>query len=202
NFESRVPIMVWRSIGNSHTEFARESAIDELAIATGRDPVDLRRELLAGSPRTLRALDLAAERADWGSSLPEGRARGVVSSAFLGHSAQVTEVSLDERGRVHVDRIVFALDCGRNVNPDLIRAQLEGGLLWGLGAASWGAIRLGMGGDLVTQKFYTYPVMRMRSVPQIEVHLIVAAEPPTGVGEIIFPAVAPALANAIAAPTG
>ncbi len=130
NFESRIPTMVWRSVGNSHTEFARESALDELAIAAGRDPVDLRRELLAGSPRTLRALELAAERADWGSPLPEGRARGITSSGFLGHSAQVTEVSLDDRGRVHVDRIVFALDCGRNVNPDLIRAQVEGGLLW------------------------------------------------------------------------
>ena len=90
NFESRIPTMVWRSVGNSHTEFARESAIDELAIAAGRDPVDLRRELLAGSPRTLRALELAAERADWGAPLPEGRARGVTSSGFLGHSAQVT----------------------------------------------------------------------------------------------------------------
>jgi isoquinoline 1-oxidoreductase beta subunit len=103
---------------------------------------------------------------------------------------------------VHVDRIVFALDCGRNVNPDLIRAQVEGGLLWGLGAASWGEIRLGEGGDLVTQNFDTYPVMRMRSVPQIEVHLIDSAEPPTGVGEISVPSVAPALANAIAALTG
>src|SRR4029079_13555949 len=84
NFESRVPIMVWRSIGNSHTEFARESAIDELAIADGRAPVDLRRELLADSPRTVRALELAAERAGWGSLLPEGRARGIATSGFLG----------------------------------------------------------------------------------------------------------------------
>ena len=202
NFESRIPMMVWRSVGNSHTEFARESAVDELAIATGRDPVDLRRELLADSPRTLRALELAAERADWGSPLPEGRARGITSSAFLGHSAQVTEVSLDDRGRVHVDRIVFALDCGRSVNPDLIRAQIEGGLLWGLSAASWGEVVLGEGGEIVTQNFDAYPVMRMRSVPQMEVHLIESAEPPNGVGEISVPSVAPALANAIAALTG
>src|ERR1700733_3687149 len=125
NFETPVSTMVWRSVGNSHTEFARECAIDELAIAAGRDPVDLRRDLLAGSPRTLRALELAVERAGWGAPLPEGRARGITSSDFLGHSAQVTEVSLDERGRVHVDRIVFALDCGRHVNPDLITAQGE-----------------------------------------------------------------------------
>ncbi|HEY3672802.1 MAG TPA: molybdopterin cofactor-binding domain-containing protein [Acidimicrobiia bacterium] len=202
NFESRIPTMVWRSVGNSHTEFARESAIDELAIAAGRDPVVLRRELLAGSPRTLRALELAAERADWGSPMPEGRARGITSSGFLGHSAQVTEVSLDDRGRVHVDRIVFALDCGRNVNPDLIRAQVEGGLLWGLSAAAWGEVVLGESGEIVTQNFDAYPVMRMRSVPRMEVHLIDSAEPPTGVGEVSVPSVAPAFANAIAALTG
>jgi isoquinoline 1-oxidoreductase beta subunit len=202
NFESRVPTMVWRSVGNSHTEFARESAIDELAIAAGRDPVDMRRELLAGTPRTLRALELAAESADWGSPLPEGRARGIASSRFLGHSAQVTEVSLDDRGRVHVDRIVFVLDCGRKVNPDLIRAQVEGGLLWGLSAAAWGEVILGDGGEIVTQNFDRYPVMRMRSVPDIEVHLIDSTEPPTGVGEVSVPMVAPALANAIAALTG
>jgi isoquinoline 1-oxidoreductase beta subunit len=202
NFESRIPTMVWRSVGNSHTEFARESAIDELAIAAGRDPVDLRRELLAGSPRTLRALELAGERADWGSPLPEGRARGITSSGFLGHSANVTEISLDDRERVHVDRIVFALDCGRNVNPDLIRAQIEGGLLWGLSAAAWGEVVLGEGGNIVTQNFDAYPVMRMRSVPQIEVHLIDSTEPPSGVGEVSVPSVAPALANAIAALTG
>jgi isoquinoline 1-oxidoreductase beta subunit len=202
NFASRIPTMVWRSVGNSHTEFARESAIDELALAAGRDPVDLRRELLAGSPRTLAALELAADRADWGSPLPEGRARGLTSSGFLGHSAQVTEVSLDERGRVHIDRIVFALDCGRNVNPDLIRAQVEGGLLWGVSAAAWGEVVLGEGGEIITRNFDTYPVMRMRSVPQMEVHLIASTEPPTGVGEVSVPSVAPALANAIAALTG
>jgi len=202
NFQSRIPTMVWRSVGNSHTEFARESAIDELAIAAGRDPVDLRRELLAGSPRTLSALELAAERSGWGSPLPEGRGRGISCSGFLGHSAQVTEVSLDDRGRVHVERIVFALDCGRNVNPDLIRAQVEGGLIWGLSAASWGEIVLGEGGDIVTQNFDAYPVRRIRSVPQMEVHLIESTEPPTGVGEVSVPSVAPALANAIAALTG
>ena len=202
NFESRIPTMVWRSVGNSHTEFARESAIDELAIAAGRDPVDLRRQLLAGSPRTLRALELAAEHADWGSALPDGKARGITSSDFLGHSANVTEISLDARGRVHVDRIVFALDCGRNVNPDLIRAQVEGGLLWGLSAAAWGEVILGEGGEIVTQNFDRYPVVRMRSVPLIEVHLIESTEPPTGVGEVSVPSVAPALANAIAALTG
>jgi isoquinoline 1-oxidoreductase beta subunit len=202
NFESGVPTMVWRSVGNSHTEFARESAIDELALAAGRDPVDLRRELLANSPRTLRALELAADIAGWGTPPPEGRARGITCSSFLSHSANVTEVSLDARGRVQVDRIVFVLDCGITINPDLVHAQVEGGLLFGLSAAAWGEVVLGDGGEIVTQNFDRYPIVRMRSVPEIEVHLIESTEPPTGVGEVSVPSVAPALANAIAALTG
>jgi isoquinoline 1-oxidoreductase beta subunit len=202
NFASGVPTMVWRSVGNSHTEFARESAIDELAIAVGRDPVDLRRDLLADNPRTLRALERVAEVAGWGVPPAEGRARGVTCSSFLSHSAQVTEISLDGRGRVHVERIVFALDCGIAINPDLIRAQVEGGLLFGLSAAAWGEVVLGDGGDIVTQNFDRYPLVRMRSVPAIEVHLIESTESPTGVGEVSVPSVAPGLANAIAALTG
>jgi isoquinoline 1-oxidoreductase beta subunit len=202
NFESGVPTMVWRSVGNSHTEFARESAIDELAIAAGRDPVDLRRELLADDPRTLRALELAAEIADWGTPPPDGRARGITCSGFLSHSANVTELSLDARGRVHVDRIVFTLDCGITINPDLVRAQVEGGLLFGLSAAAWGEVVLGDGGEIVTTNFDRYPLVRMRSVPQMEVHLIESGEQPTGVGEVAVPSVAPAMANAIAALTG
>lgn len=200
--QTGVPIMVWRSVGNSHTEFARESAIDELA-AAGRDPVDFRRDLLAGSPRTLRALELAAERAGWGTPLPEGRARGVACSSFLdSHSAQVTEVSLDSSNRVHIEKITFALDCGIIVNPDLVRAQVEGGLIWALGAAAWGEAVLGDGGQIITQNFDRYQVMRMRSVPQIVVLLIESAEPPTGVGEVSVPTASPALTSAIAALTG
>jgi isoquinoline 1-oxidoreductase subunit beta len=202
NFESGVPTMVWRSVGNSHTEFARESAIDELAVAAGRDPVELRRELLADSPRTLRALELAADIAQWTTPPPEGRARGITCSSFLSHSANVTEISLDARERVHVERIVFVLDCGITVNPDLVRAQVEGGLLFGLSAAAWGEVVLGDGGEILTQNFDRYPIVRMRSVPQIDVHLIDSTEPPTGVGEVSVPSVAPALANAIAALTG
>jgi isoquinoline 1-oxidoreductase subunit beta len=202
NFESGVPTMVWRSVGNSHTEFARESAIDELAIAVGRDPVELRRDLLGDSPRTLRVLELAVEKAGWDTPLPEGRARGITCSSFLSHSSQVTEISLDDRGRVHVERIVFALDCGIAINPDLIRAQVEGGLLFGLSAAAWGEVMLGDGGEIVTQNFDRYPLVRMRSVPAIEVHLVDSTESPTGVGEVSVPSVAPGLANAIAALTG
>jgi isoquinoline 1-oxidoreductase subunit beta len=203
NVQTGVPIMVWRSVANSHTEFGRESAIDELAIAAGRDPVDLRRDLLADNPRTLRAMELAAERGGWGTPLPEGRARGIAASSFLdSHSAQVTEISLDKRNRIHIERITFALDCGIIVNPDLVRAQVEGGLIYALSAAAWGEVVLGDGGQIITQNFDRYPVMRMQSVPQIDVLLIESGEPPTGVGEVSVPTAAPALTSAIAALTG
>jgi isoquinoline 1-oxidoreductase beta subunit len=202
NVQAGVPIMVWRSVGNSHTEFARESAIDELAAATGRDPVDLRRELLAANPRTLRALELAAERVGWGTPAAAGRARGIACSNFLSHSAQAVEIWMDDRNRVHVERIVFALDCGIILNPDLVRAQVEGGLLYALGAAAWGEVVLGDGGTIVTQNFDRYPVTQMQSVPQIDVLLIESGEPPAGVGEVSVPTLAPALASAIAALIG
>jgi isoquinoline 1-oxidoreductase subunit beta len=202
NVQTGVPIMVWRSVGNSHTEFARESAIDELAAAAGRDPADMRRDLLGDNPRTRAALELAAERAGWGTPLPSGRARGIACSNFLSHSAQVTEISLDNRNRVRIEKITFALDCGVIINPDLIRAQVEGGLVFALGAAIWGEVVLGDGGEIITQSFDRYPVMRMQSVPQIEVLLIESGEPPTGVGEVSVPTAAPALTSAIFAATG
>ena len=154
--------------------------------------------------RSLRPFpgQLAAEVAGWGTPLPEGRARGVTCSSFLSPSANVTEISLDDRGRVRVERIVFALDCGIALNPDLIRAQVEGGLLFGLSAAAWGEVVLGDGGDIVTQNLDRYQLVRMREVPQLEIHLIDSTESPTGVGEVSVPSVAPALANAIAALTG
>ena len=117
-------------------------------------------------------------------------------------ATQVVEVSLDDRGRVHVERIVFAIDCGIAVSPDLVRAQVEGGILFGLSAAVWGEITLGEGGDIVTQNFDRYQVARMRTTPAIDVHLIESTEPPGGVGEVSTPSVAPALANAIVALTG
>jgi isoquinoline 1-oxidoreductase beta subunit len=202
NVETGVPTMVWRSVGNSHTEFARECALDELALAAGCDPIDFRRGLLADNPRTLRALELAAEVVGWDTPARDGVARGVACSGFLAHHAQIAEVSFDDRERVRVERIVFVLDCGIAVNPDLIRAQVEGGILFGLSAAAWGEIVLGDGGDIVTQNFDRYPIERMQSVPEIEVHLIDSDEAPTGVGEVSVPTTAPALANAIAALTG
>jgi isoquinoline 1-oxidoreductase beta subunit len=138
-----------------------------------------------------------------GDSAAEGHARGVACSSFLeSHSAQVAEISLDRRNRVRIEKITFALDCGITVNPDLVRAQVEGGLIWALGAAAWGEVVLGDGGEIITQNFDRYPVMRMQSVPRIDVLLIESGEPPTGVGEVSVPTAAPALTNAIAAATG
>src|SRR5207245_3515481 len=119
NVDAGVPIMVWRSVGNSHTEFARESSLDELAIAAGRDPVDLRRDLLVNNARTLRALELAAERAGWGSPLPAGRARGIACTNYLSSSAQVIDVSQDDRKRIHLELSVFVLARVNIVEPDL-----------------------------------------------------------------------------------
>ena len=160
------------------------------------------RALLTEGPRTLRALERAAEIAGWGTPPAEGRARGITCSSFLSSSANVTEISLDGRGRVRVERVVFVLDCGIVVNPDLVRAQVEGGLLFGLSAAAWGEIVLGDGGEIVTRNFDRYPIARMHSVPRMDIHLIESTESPTGVGEVAVPSVAPALANAIAALTG
>jgi isoquinoline 1-oxidoreductase subunit beta len=202
NVETGVPTMVWRSVGNSHTEFAHECALGELALAAGRDPVDFRRGVLADNPRTLRALELAAQVVGSDKPPPDGHARGVACSGFLSHSAQIAEVTLDDRGRIHVDRVVFALDCGIAINPDLIRAQVEGGVVFGLSAAAWGEIVLGDGGDIVIQSFDRYPIERMQSAPDVEVHLIDSDEPPSGVGEVSVPTTAPALANAIAALIG
>jgi isoquinoline 1-oxidoreductase beta subunit len=176
--------------------------LDELAVATGRDPIALRRDLLANNPRTLHALEVAAEKAEWSSALAPGRGRGVACSNFLSSCAQVAEISRDARGRIHVERIVFALDCGVTINPDLIRAQVEGGILWAISAAAWGEVVLADGGEIVTQNFDRYPLMRMQSVPEIEVHLIESGEEPTGVGEVSVPTTAPALANAIFSLTG
>jgi isoquinoline 1-oxidoreductase subunit beta len=147
-------------------------------------------------------LEVAAETAGWGKPVDDGHARGVACSSFVSHSAQIVEISLDERDRIHVERIVYALDCGIAINPDLIRAQIEGGVVFGLSAAAWGEVVLGDGGDIMTQNFDRYRLVRMQSVPSIEVVLIDSDEPPTGVGEAAVPTTAPALANAIAALTG
>jgi isoquinoline 1-oxidoreductase beta subunit len=203
NVDHGVPVMTWRSVGNSPTEFARESAIDELAVAAGADPVAIRRTILSENPRTLEALNMVAELVDWRAETALGRGIGFAcSEGFKSHSAAAVEVTIDEQRRIHVERVVFVLDCGITLNPDLVRAQVEGGILFGLSAALWGEIVLGDGGAIVTQNFDTYPLMRMRTTPAMDIRLIPSSQDPGGVGEVSVPLMAPAVANAISRLTG
>ena len=197
-----IPVLWWRSVGSSHTAFATECFLDELAALGGRDPFELRRALLADRPRHRAVLELAAEKANWGQVLPRGRGRGIaVHESFHSFVAQVAEVRVSRDGEVKVERVVCAVDCGVAVTPDVIRAQMEGAIAFGLSAALKGAITLAHG-RAEQSNFHDYPVLRMSEMPKVEVHIVASAERPTGVGEPGVPPIAPALANAIFAATG
>jgi isoquinoline 1-oxidoreductase beta subunit len=198
-----VPVLWWRVVGSSHTAFAVEAFIDEVAAAAGQDPYAFRRTLLAHHPRMSAVLDLAAQKAGWSSGpLPKGRGRGIaVAEAFNTCVAQVAEVTVDKDGKVKVDRVVCAVDCGTPINPDVVAAQMEGGIGYGLGAALFGAITL-KDGHVEQNNFDGYRVLRMNEMPKVEVHIVPSAEPPTGVGEPGVAPVGPAVANAIFAATG
>ena len=197
-----VPVQWWRSVGHSHTGFSVESFFDEVAHAGGKDPYELRRKLLANQPRMLAVLDLAAKKANWGAKLPEGVGRGIAAHfSFDSYVAQVVEASVDKNGGVHVHRVVCALDCGRVINPDTVKAQMEGGIIFGLTAALKTEITL-KDGRVEQNNFYDYQMLRMFESPEIEVYLVPSTENPTGVGEPGVPPVAPALVNAIFACTG
>jgi isoquinoline 1-oxidoreductase beta subunit len=197
-----VPVQWWRSVGHTHTGYATEVFVDELAAAAKKDPFAFRRSLLAGSPRHLGVLELAAEKAGWGKPLPAGRGRGIaVHKSFESYVAQVAEVSLNSDGTVKVHRVVCAVDCGIAVNPDVIRAQMEGGIAFGLSAALYGEVTLDKG--VVQQtNFHQYKQLRMPEMPVVEVYIVPSAEAPTGVGEPGVPPIAPAVANAVFSLTG
>jgi isoquinoline 1-oxidoreductase beta subunit len=200
--KNEVPVQWWRSVGHSHTGFSVEAFLDEVAHAGGKDPYQLRRTLLADQPRMLAVLDLAARKANWGSALPAGRARGIATHfSFDSYVAQVAEVSVEKDGTVRVHRVVAAVDCGRTVNPDTVKAQLEGGIVFGLTAALKTEITLEKG-RVQQRNFNDYPMVRMFESPAIEVYIVPSTEHPTGVGEPGVPPVAPAVANAIFAATG
>lgn len=196
-----VPVLWWRSVGHTHTAFAMESIIDELAAAAGRDPVEYRRALLADHPRHLGVLNLAAEKAGWGTPPPAGRARGVaLHESFGSWVAQVAEVSV-EKGNIRVHRVVCAIDCGVAVNPAGVVAQVESAVAFGLGAALHSRIDL-RDGRPQQSNFHDYRVLRLAEMPQVEVHIVPSAERPGGVGEPGVPPIAPAVANALFALTG
>jgi len=198
-----VPVLWWRVVGSSHTTLAVEAFIDEVAHAAGKDPYEFRRKLLAKEPRMKGVLELAAEKAGWASSpLEKGSGRGIaVAEAFKTFVAQVVEVSVQESGKIKVERVVCAVDCGTPINPDVITAQMEGGIGFGLSAVLWGNVTL-ENGRVLQSNFNDYRVLRMNEMPKVEVYIVPSAEPPTGVGEPGVAPLGPALANAIFAATG
>jgi isoquinoline 1-oxidoreductase beta subunit len=192
----------WRGVGPTHNIFMVESFIDELAAAAHKDPVDYRRVLLDNSPRAKAALELAAEKAGWGQKLPSGSGRGVsVQFAFGSYLSQVAEVAVAKDGGVRVQRVVCAVDCGMVVNPDTVRAQIEGGIIFGITAALYGQITL-KNGRVEQSNFDNYRMLRINEAPVVEVHIIKSTEAPGGIGEPGTAAVFPAVANAIFAATG
>ena len=205
--KSPIPVQWWRSVGSTHTAFSTETFLDELAAAAKQDPVALRRTLLAKHPRHLAALDLAASRAGWGTPLAAGpagtkRGRGIaVHESFGTVVAQVVEVTVKADSTFSVDRVVCAVECGIAVNPDNVRAQMEGGIGFGLSSALDGAITV-KDGAVEQSNFHDYPVLRIGQMPRIDVHIVPSTAKPSGVGEPGTPVVAPALANALAAATG
>lgn len=198
--QTGIPVLWWRSVGHSYNGFVMESLIDEAAHAAGRDPVEYRRALLGEHPRHLAALNLAAEKAGWGAKLPAGRARGVaVHESFGSYIAQIAEVSLEDAPggkRIRVHRFVCAIDCGLAVNPDGVRAQMESGINFGLGAALYSELTF-RDGRVRQSNFHDYRVLRMDEAPAIEVHIVPSAEKMGGAGEPGTAPVAAAVANAV-----
>jgi len=196
-----VPTGWWRGVGPTRSVFAVESFMDELAAAAQQDPVRYRRALLK-EPRMRAVLDLAADRAGWGTALPAGSGRGVsIQFAFGSYLAQVAEVAVNAQGQVRVERVVCAMDCGQVVNPDGVRAQLEGGVTFGTSAVLGNEITIA-NGRVEQSNFNDFPSLRMSEAPRVEVHLAAGGESPGGVGETGTSCVAAALCNAIYAATG
>ena len=197
-----VPTGFWRGVGPNNNVFAIESFMDEMARKAGKDPIEFRRPMLDKNPRLLAALNLVAEKSDWGRPLPSRVGRGVaVQPSFASFIATVVEAEVDDEGEVHLRRVVSAVDTGIAVNPDTIKAQIEGGLIFGLTAALYGEITIDKG-RVQQSNFHDYRMLRIDQAPKIEIHLIKSGEAPGGIGETGVTASAPALRNAIYAATG
>jgi isoquinoline 1-oxidoreductase subunit beta len=192
----------WRGVGPTHNSFMVEGFVDELAVAANKDPVAYRRALLDKSPRARAVLDLAAEKAGWGKPMPAGSGRGVsVIFGFGTYLAQIAEVAIGKDGRVRVTRVVCAIDCGRIVNPNTVRAQAEGGTIFGITAALHGEITL-KNGRVTQANFDTYEMLRIDEAPAVEVYVVDSTEAPGGMGEPATAGIAPAVVNAVFAATG
>ncbi len=197
---SFIPTGAWRSVGEFTTAYPRESFIDEIAHAAGRDPLDIRREIYSG--RALAVIELAAEKASWGEPLPGGWGRGIGYHATFGvtHVAMVAEVEVSG-GQVRVHRVIVAVDCGQVINPDNVAAQMEGGVVFGLTAALKAEITL-ENGRVQQSNFHDCPVLTFVEMPAVEVYTIEGTSTANGIGEMGVPPVAPAIANAVFAATG
>lgn len=197
NIQSPISTLWWRSVGHTHTAFSKEVTIDILAEMAEMDPVEFRLNLLKKHPRQANVLKMVAEKAGWTTKLREGWSRGVaVHESFNSFVAQVVEISKDTTGAIKVERVVCVVDCGIVINPDIVRAQMEGGIGYALGTAMRNQISF-ENGEVVQDNFPDYELLRMSDMPEIEVHIVPSAENPTGVGEPGVPPLAPALGNAI-----
>ncbi len=197
-----VPICWWRSVYQSQNPFATECFLDELAIAAGRDPVEFRTAMLTGAPRLAAVITRAATEAGWPASLPSGQGQGIAcTSAYDSFIAMVARVTVDGDGKVKVDKVDCAVDCGRVVNPDGVVAQMESGIAFGLSAALYGEISL-TGGGVQQHSFFDYRIVKFGEMPQVAVHVIDSTAAVGGVGELGVPPIGPAVANAIYAATG
>jgi isoquinoline 1-oxidoreductase beta subunit len=199
-----VPVLWWRSVGHTHMAFSKEVMIDELAESAGKDPVAFRLSLLGKHPRHVGALKLAAEKAGWGQAFERGQGRGrgvAVHESFGSVVAQVAEVNVTG-DKITVERVVCAVDCGIAVTPDVVKAQMQSGIAYGLSAALYGEITL-TDGRVDQTNFHQYQVLRINEMPRvIEVYIVPSTNPPSGVGEPGTPPIAPAVANAVRAATG
>jgi isoquinoline 1-oxidoreductase beta subunit len=197
-----IPVGFWRSIGLSQNTFFVESFLDELADASGQDPIALRKSLLLNNPRCIAVLERVAEMANWGQPSVPGTGQGI---AFVEHAesylALIAEVSVESGGKVKVHKVYSAIDCGTAVNPDIVKAQMEGGIMYGLAAVLQGEITI-ENGRVQQSNFHDYPLLRLKDAPPIETEIILSGAAPGGVGELGTPAIMPAVTNAIFAATG
>ncbi len=197
-----VPLGFWRSVGVSQNAFVVECFMDEVAAAAGRDPYELRREMLQAKPRHLRVLELAATKAGWGTPLPPGRGRGIAICEWEPTTcAEVAEVSVAPDGTVRVHRVVCAVDCGPAVNPYTIEAQMQSGVVFGLSATLYGEITID-NGRVQQGNFNDYPMPRIPEMPVVETHIVSSTDALGGIGEPSVPPTAPAVCNAIFAARG
>jgi len=200
--ETGVPVGFWRSVGHSGNAFISESFFDELCALTKLDPFETRKTLMTNAPRLKAVLELAASKAGWGKPMGKGKGRGIAChSSFKSHVAQVAEVTVTDDGKVRVDRVVCAIDCGSVVNPDTVEAQMQGAIVYGLTAALKSEITLAAG-KVVQANFHNFKLLTMSEMPVVEVHIVPSTESPGGCGEPGTPPIAPAVANAIFAATG